>query len=299
VRVGRVDAFTHLPRGVSRSGTGTPVGRGFAAGVLACLAWPVAALATDESPHPPDDPNNLGLAIAREPDYEGSAHRRVDVVPIVNVNFQYDAGTLTLGGDGVGQPNTTPLVAWSTPGAPYALSALVDYDGGRRDDRSGSALRSGSARLRGLGDLAGTFEYGLAASYDIGVFSAALGYRQAPNGHGHAGARVDLGIDVTLPVDERLAFVITPAATWASTRFMRSYFGVDTDQAARSVFRPYPVGAGLKNYGLTLAGSYAFLRHWSAIVEVAATRLGPRAADSPIVERVVSVIPTAGVACRW
>ena len=262
--------------------------------IVACLAWSVAAHADDDPPA-----SSVGLAIARAPDYDGGARKRIEIMPVVDVNLRTGVGVFTLGGGSVSAYNTTPLAAWTGSDGPFSLGVFTDYDGGRRDDRSGSAFQSGSARLRGLGTLHGTLEFGLAAAYTFGVATTSFDVRKAPTGHGHGGTIADAGVDFALPVNARWLVEITPSITWASASTMQRYFGITTDQSMRSGFRSYATGSGIRTYGVNLSSTYAWTRTWALVGNLTYTHLGRRAADSPIVERDAALVPNLALVYRW
>lgn len=261
---------------------------------VACMVWSGASSANDEGPA-----SSVGLAVARAPDYDGAARRRIEIMPVVNVNLRTEVGTFTLGGDSVSAFNTTPIAAWTGTDGPFTFGGFVDYDGGRRDDRSGSAFQSGSPRLHGLGTLHGTLELGLAAGYTIGIATTNLDVRKAPSGHGHGGTIADVGVDFALPVSERWLIEVTPSITWASASTMRSYFAVTAEQAARSTFRSYATSSGLRSYGINLSSTYAWTKAWALVGNLTYARLASRAADSPIVERKAVVVPNVAMVYRW
>ena len=259
---------------------------------------PHAGVAAEESSNPLSI--TLGAGAARLADYEGGRAQRAEVFPIVNASLKTDHGLLTLGGDASPPTNNIALLSWAVADPDrFVAAVLIDYDGGRRDDRSRTALHAGSPRLRGLGNLAGTLEYGVFGSYTVGIFVPNLDLRTALGGRGHGGTIVDFSIDIVVPLDEKTSITVSPSSTWASEKYMRSYFGITQAQSTASGFSLYKPAGGLKNIGLTISANHKITKHWLAVVNIAALRLVGNAAGSPIVERTISFSPSAGAAYTW
>ncbi len=253
----------------------------------------------DETPAAPMT-ITVGAGVVRNPDYEGGRQQRLNFFPIANLAYKTDVGVLTLGGDASAPSNSTPLIAWTVAKPDrYSASLLIDYDGGRRDDRRGTALRSGSPHLQGLGNLGGTLEYGASGSYTVGFATANLTARTAPSRQGHGGTILDFSVDLAMPIDDRLTITASPSATWVSSRYMRRYFGVTPAQSAASGFSTYAPDGGVKSYGLTVSANFQATKHWIVAGNLAASRLSGQAGSSPIVERRNSLSPSVGVAYSW
>lgn len=243
---------------------------------------------------------NLGVGVTRSPDYEGAAKQRLNNFPVVSVLYKTDAGVFMIGGDASAPANNTPLFSWTLADPQhYSAGLSIDYDGGRRDDRRGTALRSGSPHLRGLGNLAGTIEYGAFGSYTIGIATPDLALRTAPSGQGHGGTIVDLSVDLAIPIDKTLTVTASPIVTWVSSRYMQRYFGVTPTQSAASGFRAYAPEGGIKSYGLAISANLQVTKHWVVVGNLAASRLRGQASASPIVERRNSISPSLGFAYSW
>ena len=242
----------------------------------------------------------LGAGAARLPDYEGARTQRSEIYPIVNARLTTEYGAFTVGGDTSPPGNNIPLFSWALgdPGH-FLAAAFIDYDGGRRDDRGRSAFHAGSRRLRGLGNLSGTLEYGVFGSITSGVFTTNLDARTAPSSQGHGGTIADIAVDIAIRIDAKLELTASPSVSWASQRYLRRYFGVTPAQSAASGFATYTPDAGVKNAGLTISANYQVDKHWLAVANLAASRLLGSAANSPIVERRTSISPSIGVAYRW
>ena len=263
-----------------------------------CFQADIAQGADESAPAPTSI--NLGVGVTRSADYEGGRSQSLNVFPVANVTYKTDVGIFMLGGDASAPSNNIPLASWTIANpSHYAAGLTVDFDGGRRDDRRGTALRSGSPRLRGLGNLAGTLEYGVFGSYTVGVATPNLAVRTAPSSQGHGGTIVDLSVDLALPVKQRLTLTASPTVTWVSDRYMRRYFGVTPAQSAASGFRTYRPDGGVKSYGVAITANFQVTKHWIVVGNLVGSRLRGEAGASPIVERRNSVSPSLGVAYSW
>lgn len=242
----------------------------------------------------------LGAGAARVADYEGAKRQQTVAFPIIGARLVTDVGVFGIGGDASAPGATTPLLTWAVgDGKKFVAGWSVTYDGGRRDDRHRTAFESGSPRLRGLGNLPGTLEYGLFGAYTARYLTFNLDARTAPRGRGHGGSLIDASVDFNFPLNGKTSITASPGLTWASDRYTRRYFGVTAQQSAASGFARYDPKGGLKNFSFSVAVNSRFDAHWSAFAGVTASRLLGDAARSPIVQRRTSLSPNAGIAYNW
>lgn len=223
----------------------------------------------------------LGAGAIREPDFEGS--KTTSTVPTVAVDARYRTenwGTFLLNTDDSG-------LVWAIIDRPdYAFGPAVGYDEGRSDRHKRNFSRPGSPRLRGLGSIDATWEYGMFGSVVApGDIPITLIVRKAPPNAGHEGTHVDLTADLAIDVTDKLTATLSPGLSWASDPYMRSYFGVDAEQSARSGKRRYQAQAGVYRYSLQFNVDYRLTKHWFMAVDYTLSRLGGDADKSPIVER--------------
>lgn len=157
----------------------------------------------------------------------------------------------------------------------FMVGAAVKYGGGRDQDDNDA--------LRGLGDIDAAPIGNIFLNYS---FDPAFVYLDANQSFGGSdGATIDIGTGVKGTVlDDRLTLGATVGTTWASEDYMASYFGIDAQQAARSVYSRYEAESGFKSVGVTLTAAYALTESFSLNVVGGYTRLLGDAADSPIVK---------------
>lgn len=145
-----------------------------------------------------------------------------------------------------------------------------------------------SPDLKGMGNVGTSLELGAFVSYTMpGGARIRLRARQdVVSGHGGGLAIADY----TQPFIRTERFVLsgTVAGTWATGKYMRSFFGVNTTQALASGYPVYSPGSGFKDVNAGLNGSYVIAPQWSLVADVNYKRLIGGAADSPIVRLVGS-----------
>ncbi len=246
---------------------------------------------------------SAGLGVARAPEYEGAKRTATGIAPDLNISYKTDSwGRFSLGSKARG-------LSWNfLDTKDYSLGVVLQFDGGRTDKKDGSLLQPGSKRLRGMGEIRPSPEFGVAASAVLGVpFYAQLVKGSGdgkPNGldfriKGHGGTRLELGAEIPFPITESLTASVSPNLIWADKKYTQTYFGVTRDQAARSGFREFDAKGGIKSIGLSLGVDYRFAPQWSANAGVSYSRLRGDAAKSPIVEKIGNTSVSAGVAYQF
>lgn len=165
------------------------------------------------------------------------------------------------------------------------------YDTGRSE--------SSSDDLRGLGDVKNTVRARLSAQYALDRHWK-LGGAWSVDAFGRGGG--NLG-ELTLRHERNLspqthAFA-GAALVLAGDRYMQTYFGVTPDQAARSGYRVYTPGAGLRDASLFAGVRHDLARDWVMLGGLSTTRLLGPAADSPLTRRQTSFAINGGIAWRF
>jgi len=223
--------------------------------VLAPLAGPV-----------PEWRINVGGGVAAMPLYEGSSHYHLVPAPAFDIRYR-DIAFLS-SGDGLG----VNLLRGDT----YRAGIAIGYDLGRNAHLSG--------RLNGLGNVEAAPEARLFADVAVLPFIVSLDLRRAIGGH--EGVIGDVGAYMPVVGTETLVVFVGPSVTLANRRYMQSYFGVSTAQAAGSTahFPVYRADGGLKNFGFGLSAVYHFTDHFFLDSDIAFERLLDSAANSPIVQ---------------
>ncbi|MFP4314550.1 MAG: MipA/OmpV family protein [Alphaproteobacteria bacterium] len=208
----------------------------------------------------------LGAGALALPEYEGSDEYEVLPVPYIDASYKdiltfnpfeglrynvFREGGITFG-----------------PG--------LGYDFGRDDDEGD--------RLRGLGDVDGTIEGQVFASYKAGMSSGEITFAH-DLGDGHEGYTVEAELGHIIFLSENSAFIRPSISTsYASDNYMSSYFGVNNVQAQNSVNNAFDADAGFKDVSVNVFASMPITNHWSINGLAGYSRLMGDAADSPVTE---------------
>jgi outer membrane protein len=206
----------------------------------------------------------IGAGVMYQPKYEGSSEMEISPVPFVSATL-FDR--LTIDPSGVG------LKAYER--GPFELGVNVGYDLGRSEDDSDD--------LRGLGDIDAAATIGGKASLNYGPATFFISVDKMIGGSD--GLVGKAGVEITQPVTETIILGAGASATFADKSYMEAYFGIDAGQAARSGYRTYKVGAGVKSIDLSVSATYLINDNWTLRGEQKLGILVGDAADSPVVKR--------------
>lgn len=209
----------------------------------------------------------LGGAVEYGPKFPGSGHDAFSALPSFDIR-RFD------------EPDEN-----SAPDDSISYG-LIDLGGieigpalGFRDGRS----QSDDRRLAGLHDVRWDVDLGLFAQYwavpDQLRFRTEA--RQAvSNG---SGLELDLGVDWFQPLNEKWTLSVGPRVSYGNGAFMRKYFSVTSDEAARNgSLASFDASSGFKSVGLSVSATYDFSPTWSLQVYDRFDRLVGDAAASPI-----------------
>jgi len=144
---------------------------------------------------------------------------------------------------------------------------------GRRSFNSDDALF-------GLPDVDPSLELGAGFSYRIDNFRAFLELRYGVIGHnGFVG---ETGIDwISKPLD-KLTVTVGPHLSFASEKYMNTYFGVSPNEALRAGVAGHELSAGLKTIGISSSARYKLDRKWTIEGRAKWDRLVGEAGSSPV-----------------
>ena len=110
----------------------------------------------------------------------------------------------------------------------------------------------------------------------------------------------DLGAYMPMPgSSDQFSWFVGPTATFADSRYMNSWFGVNANESARSGLREYHASAGIKSVGLGVAATWMPSKHWLVTGNGAYQQLVGRAANSPIVQRRASGVVDLSVVYQF
>lgn len=222
----------------------------------------------------------LGIGPSFSPHYEGDDDLSFSVVPVISLRYQdlvevnnnevrlialnrlFNASTDSLGGERMG--------------GNLRVGPTVSIDFGRDE--------SDSPDLMGLGDIGTGLELGAFVSYTEGPWRLrARARHDILSGHGGGTIRMDAAYTIfqTAPV----ALGLNAYTTWATSDYMRSYFGITPTQSAASGLPVFTPGAGFKDAGLEVNANYIISLRWALVGNAGYKRLLGGAADSPLVRQ--------------
>ena len=251
------------------------------------LALPVLA----QEPRP-DWEGAIGPNLSYAPAYAGAQDHRTKLVPGFflrwgRVTVTNSSGFVTRRSDDVVRGLGLNL----SPSDRIRVNLALRFDAGRS--------ASDSPALAGLGNVRSTVRVRLSGSWLLGD-----GWRLGSGLSVDAAGRGGGGFaDLSIVREQRLS----SATTWswgssvavASSGYMRSYFGVNPEQAARTTYPLYAPGAGLRD-----AAVFANIRselgpRWVALGGIGASRLLGPAASSPLTQKPTGWGINGGVAWRF
>ena len=143
--------------------------------------------------------------------------------------------------------------------------------------------RSRDKRLQQLDKRKSGFAANLGYSLDTGYGSLQTGISQDISGKSK-GTQIDAQYGYTWEVSPQ--FAITPAvgATYASKKYNQYYYGVSTQEAARSGLPAYNAKGGISPY-IDLNAQYRISQNISAFAGVRAEQLSDAVKDSPMTDK--------------
>jgi MipA family protein len=242
---------------------------------------------------------SVGLGLISTPEYEGGNKTVSSILPDINASYKTSSfGTFAIG-------SKTRGLSWTAIDTDdYSFGISLGFDPGRIDTKDGTLFKPGSKRLRGVGEIKSSAEVGAFGHVNAGIpltlaFTKGSGDGKADaitgSIKGHGGSRIELGAEIPWQISSNVGLSFVPNIVWADKKYNQTYFGVTTAQAARSGFRAYNAGAGLKSVGLTVGMNYKIDSNWSANAAASFNQLKGDAAKSPLVQKKSQNTFTVGV----
>ncbi|HYS85006.1 MAG TPA: MipA/OmpV family protein [Bradyrhizobium sp.] len=225
----------------------------------------------------------LGIGVVSIPKFPGSDSQMIRVLPLPSASY----GRFFFGADAGGE-SPIALGVYLHKDSRWRLGAALVADVTRRRE-------SDDPRLQGLGDVEPTTRSSLFGSYTQGRLSARASV--AYDGRRKTqGTLARLSVGAFHKLSERLTVFGGPGLTWGSSRYVRTFFGVDSGQSARSGLPEFEAKGGVTNVNVGIGTHYRIDENWSMDAIISAARLQGDSAASPITERksqnVVGVLTT-------
>ncbi|XVJ69720.1 MAG: MipA/OmpV family protein [Rhizobacter sp.] len=170
----------------------------------------------------------LGLGVAHQARYLGSDEQHSRVLPMVSARWSngWFAGTRGLGY----QFKPSDALTWG-------LRATFDLG---RDS-------SDAAALQGMDDIPARPEVGGFVSYRFLPALTLTSSLRAGSGKDRDGVLVGMGLRSAIPITSSWRLTGSLTATAANRSSMQSLFGVSADESARTGYKAYAPGAGLRD----------------------------------------------------
>jgi outer membrane protein len=240
----------------------------------------------------PEVRNYVSLGAGVIPDYMGSDDYTAGVAP---------AGLIKFGeSDRYARLLVTELSVNVLDSRNWSLGPVLNYRFAR-DDVDDSAVKL-------MRDIDGTFEAGVFAGWTwIGEddprhrFTASVQFLHDAMDE-HEGYIASISARYFQPVTLPLTLSIGMTATYGSSDYMQTYFGVDSDNAARSGLSEFNAGSGLRDVRIPVMAIYSLSPKWHIAGGLIYSKLLDDASDSPIVDDRGSssqLFAGLGVAYAW
>ncbi|WP_395607147.1 MipA/OmpV family protein [Pseudomonas sp. B22129] len=184
--------------------------------------------------------------------------------------------------------DTSKGLGWGYEGNALSFSTYVGISGSRKDKNE--SLHAGSKRLKGMGEIKARGQVGINASYNLGgvIVGATLEHALKDDDHkenGKAFTHLELSLGTNLYEGNYGSIDASVTSHFGDRQYLQTWYGVTTDQAARSRFKEYKAGAGNISNGMNLVWSVPISDNtrFSTLLDV--QYLADEAGKSPIVER--------------
>ena len=211
---------------------------------------------------------SIGIGVGARPEYEGAKDRKMRLTPNINL-FYGDTFFLT------GMKAGANLLRYQTEhGVAITAGPLLAFRGGREQDDH--------AALNGLGDIDRAIDAGGFVRFRKQGWQASVDVRQNLT-NTDQGATVNFTAGHGMRVSEKLRLRTSLDTTWASSAYMKTFFGIDATQSANTGIAQYAAGSGFQHVGASLMADYSINREWAGFATLRYKRLLGDAADSPIV----------------
>lgn len=217
----------------------------------------------------------LGLGPGFSPAFEGSREYKWHAVPIVSLQYR---DVLRVNNNDVDFTAFDKVISLGddlgTSKLEIGPGVSLDFGRGEHD----------STALRGMGDVGFALEVGGYVAYTLERVRVELEAGQSVTG-GHGGGIAELHLTGTLYRGERFAVGAGGTLALATSKYLKSFFGVTPAQAARSGLPAFHPSGGLKSAVIGVQGNYTLTPTWALLAHVGYERLLGDAAASPLIKQ--------------
>ncbi|MFN3231726.1 MAG: MipA/OmpV family protein [Alphaproteobacteria bacterium] len=205
----------------------------------------------------------LGAGVLIAPNYLGDDSYGARFYPKININWR----------DRVELNNTQLRVALFHTETIRA-GAQLRYQFGRGADKRPD--------LVGLDPIGDAVELGGYLEWHPGLFAVGAAFGKDVAG-GHGGTLVAVWAGSRIEIVENWVAAAGARATWASGRYVNSYFGITAMESALSGLPVFDAGSGLRDISTRLSVLYTGFGSWRVVGSFVYTRLLDDSADNPLV----------------
>ncbi len=275
------------PNAVWTGSGGGPVGKftGEASRVMATVVVLILALSPMASAQTGSVKWTLGAGVGVSPDYEGSED--YEPVPVLNARVAWQEGYFVQLGPSTLRAlqlraNILPREGSALGPGNFQFGPLANYRP-ERDDVDND-------RVDDLKKVDAAMELGAFVGYAFNLqgdprTSLGINFQFAADvTDSHGGWLYQPAVDFRSPLGDALSFSARVFSTYASDDYMRTYFGIDSRNAARSGLETFDADAGFKDVGLNLGLTYDLIQNWQVGARASYTRLLGDAKDSPVTD---------------
>lgn len=153
------------------------------------------------------------------------------------------------------------------------------------------------ARLNGLGNVNATVRAKAFAQYTVSFLTLSTDAEQDILGN-RQGLIANADVYASAPVG-RWLFSLGTGVSWTNGQYMRTFFGVDDGQSARSGLPVFATHAGLRDIHFNAIVTCKLDDRWTANGSLTVARLRGDAADSPITQRRQQTTAMASLTYRF
>jgi len=229
----------------------------------------------------------LGGAAFVSPDYQGSDDYKLGAMPFLSLSWQSAPVVPT---DGTGLQLGMHDITLEVPGSLdvgiaklyraegiYRANVGLSYNGGRK--------QSANVALNGMGTIKGHTTADVGINFEAKDSGWKYGLAlQSALGSDDRGTLINGQIGYALKLSEKISLTPSVRTSWADSKHMQSYFGVNTTQAGASSYSQFDANAGIKSVGVGAELGWMISEHWMANGSLGLTKLTGDAADSPLVK---------------
>jgi|GEM_PF-224832 len=234
----------------------------------------------------------VGLNLSQRPEYSGAGMRITKLSPVLFLRWgrftvTNASGFVTRRADDVVRGLGVDLLGSERVRVKLALR----FDRGRSE--------GSSAELAGLGDIKPTVRARVSAEWELSPHWK-LGATWSADAFGRGGGNygdVSVGYDLRLSPATTLGLGASLAV--AGDRYLQTYYGVSSEQAARSNYPVYEPGAGLRDLSTSLSLRSELSHDWVLLGGAGMTRLLGPAANSPLTRKTSTWAANLGLAWRF